>query len=173
VKISLQSRRWVLSVLGGFSSAFFGAHAWAVEIEPLGKALSTILGSTKVSKKNLKVGSKEVPVFITKNSSGKVERAAFVEKGVYEPDCSHTWAIGIDPEDGKVTEVRVVEMKCPHAFPTKAASFLEQFKGKGPADAEKLVEGVDVIAKATGSSKLAAEAVKRSIQTFQVAQGQL
>ena len=151
----------------------WGAQALAVEIEPLGKALSTILGSTKVSKKNVTVDGKPVGVFLAKDAAGKVSRAAFVEKGVYEPDCTHTWAVGIDPENGSVTEVRMVEMKCPHAFPTKAGSFLDQFKGKGPADAEKLVENTDVIAKATGSSKLAAEAVKRSIEAFKVAKGQL
>lgn len=154
------------------SSIVAALPAGAVEIEPLGKALTTILGTPKVSKKVIKVAGKDVAVFLAKGADGKIKKAAFVEKGIYEPDCTHTWAVGIDADSSSVSEVRVVEMKCPHAFPTKASSFLEQFKGKGPADVEKLVEGVDVVAKATGSSKLAAEAVKRSIQAFEVAKSQ-
>ena len=98
---------------------------------------------------------------------------AFIQKGIYEPNCTHTWAIGIDPKTGKVTQVRVIEMSCPHAFPTKADSFLDQFKGKGPADAATLDSSIATIAKATGSCKLATDAVKRSIVDFNQVKGQI
>ena len=80
--------------------------------------------------------------------------------------------MGVDKE-GKVTEVRAQEMQCPHAFPAKAASFLDQYKGLGPADVESLKGKVNTIAKATGSCDLATDAVKASITKFQEIKGQL
>jgi len=145
----------------------------AVEFEPMGKALTSLLKSTKVSKKNVVLDGKDTPVFFAKDGNGKITSLAVIEKGIYEPNCTHTWAIGIDPTQGTVTEVRPIEMSCQHAFPTREGSFLEQFVGKGPADAAKLEKEVDVIAKATGSSKLAATAVKRAITIFQKNKGSL
>ncbi len=144
----------------------FLESAHAVEIEPMGKALMAILKTVKVSAKDVPGSKSGAKLYYTKAADGAVERAAFIEHGTYPPDCTHTWAIGIHPKTSKVTEVRVIEMSCPHAFPTKTPSFLEQFKGKGPADAKTLVRKVDIVAKATGSSKLAAEAVVRSIQNW-------
>jgi hypothetical protein len=72
-----------------------------------------------------------------------------------------------------VTEVLPVEMACPHAYPTKESSFLSQFKGKAIADADKLDKNIDVVAKATGTSKLAIEAVKKSLKGAKELQGQL
>jgi hypothetical protein len=143
--------------------------AQAVQIEPLGKALKTLLRTAKVFRKS----EGNQTLFYSKTSNGKPERVAFIEKGIYQPNCTHTWAIGIDPSSGKVTEVRPVEMSCPHAFPTRSASFLDQFKGKGPADVAKLSNQIQTVAKATGSSRLATDAVKRAITGWQKIKGQL
>ena len=70
-----------------------------------------------------------------------------------------------------ITQVRPIEMACNHAFPTKAAGYLDQYKGKGPADAAKLSADIATIAKATGSCNLATDAVKRSITTWQSLKG--
>lgn len=137
----------------------------AVEFEPLGKAVATALGTTKAFKKTVKGASGSVDVFYSKNSSGAPQMYAFIEKGVYEPNCTHTWVVGVDAKTAKVSQVRVVEMSCPHAHPTKAANFLDQFKGKGPADVSKLSGQIISISKATGSCNLTTDAVKRSITT--------
>ncbi len=144
-------------------------QAVAVEIEPQGKALAAVLGSTKVSAKS--VG--DTKFFFTKGANGKPTRVAVIEKGIYQPNCTHTWAIGLDGRTGAVTEVRVVEMSCPHAFPAKAASYLEQYKGKGPADVAKLDSQIQTIAKATGSCRLTTDAVNRAITHYAKAKGQL
>jgi hypothetical protein len=137
----------------------------AVEIEPLGKAVAGLLGTTKAFKKTETVDGRSVTVFYSKGSDGKAARMAFIEQGVYAPDCSHRWAVGIN-EKGAVTGVRVLEMSCPHAFPCKEASFLEQYVGKVPADAPKLKGSVSTIAKATGSSELTTDAVVRSLTAY-------
>lgn len=147
-------------------------QSMAVEIEPMGKALVKILGTTKVFRKNLKVDGKDVSLFYSKDGAGKPAQVAFIEKGIYEPNCTHTWAIGVDPK-GAVSEVRVIEMSCPHAFPCKAASFLDQYKGKTVAEAAKLGDDIDTVAKATGSSKLTTDAVKRALTAYPKAKGQL
>lgn len=155
--------------------------AQAVVIEPMGRALQTLLRTTKVQKKAVALKIKDTGIqfikgadlYYAKGASGRVATAAFVVNGIYKPDCTHTWAIGINPKNGKVTQVRVIEMSCQHAFPTKSASFLSQFKGKGPADATKLTSQVQTIAKATGSCVLLADAVKESILQFQKIKGSL
>ena len=111
-------------------------------------------------------------VFYVKDA-GRVKRAAFIEKGLYEPNCTHTWAVGIDGATGKVSDVRVIEMYCQHAFPTKGEAFLSQFKGKGKAEASALPKSIDTIAKATGSCLLAAEAVGRALINYDTVKGQL
>ena len=145
--------------------------ASAVEIEKKGKALSTVLGSTKVSQTKVNIDGKDIPVFYTKGSDGKAERLAFVQEGLYPPNCSHTWVVGV--EKGKVTQVRVVEMECPHAFPTKEVSFLSQFEGKAIKDGANLDKDIKNIAKATGSCKLAIDAVKRSLKGAEKLAGQI
>jgi hypothetical protein len=146
-------------------------QAGAVEFEPLGKALTTLLKTTKAFPKKAKVGNKDAEAFYAKGSGGTPAAVAFDEKGIYEPNCTHTWAIGIDPKSGKVTQVRVIEMSCNHAFPTNKPNFLDQFKGKGPADVAKLDGQIDTIAKATGSSKLTTDAVKHAIVAYQKMKG--
>jgi thiamine biosynthesis lipoprotein len=144
-------------------------QAKAAEIEPMGKAIMAVLGTPKAQKKV----AGNTTIFYSKDASGHVATAAFIQSGVYEPNCGHKWVVGIDGRTGTVTQVRPIEMACPHAFPTKAASFLDQYKGKGPADVAKLDSEVATVAKATGSCKLTTEAVKKSITTYQQVKGTL
>ncbi len=130
-------------------------QAVGVEIEAKGKALKALLGTPQVKRKQVKIGPAEREVFYTADKS----RIAVVESGLYPPNCTHTWAIGIAKD--KISEIRVLEMSCPHAFPTKAASFLDQYRGKGPAQAAKLKGDIHTIAKATGSADLLTDAVLR------------
>jgi hypothetical protein len=147
--------------------------ASAVEFEPMNKALLAVLGTPKVQKKSISGGGSDAILFWSKGPGGKPEKAAFVEKGLYEPDCTHTWVVGIDPKTGKVSQIRVVEMKCQHAFPCRQGSFLDFYKGKGPADLPRLVKGANVIAKATGTADLTTAAVRRSIENWQKVKGSL
>ena len=64
-------------------------------------------------------------------------------------------------------------MGCPkYAFPTKSATFLDQYKGKGPADVATLDADIQVVAKATGTSQLTTQAVKRTITSYAKDKGQ-
>ena len=147
--------------------------ARAAEFESLKNSLIALLQTPKVVKKTAQVGGTEAVLFYAKGPNGKPQRAAFIEKGIYEPNCTHTWAIGIEPASGKVTQVRVIEMSCPHAYPTNKANFLGQYRGKGPADVQKLDSTVQTIAKATGSSQLTTTAVKHAITAWQQMKGSL
>jgi NifU-like protein involved in Fe-S cluster formation len=169
----MKSKINVLKFLATTSLFVSAAGAMAVEIEPLGKAVGAILHTTKAFSRTVPYDGKKLSFYYSKTGDGKIDQAVFIEHGLYEPDCTHTWAIGMDPRSRKVTEVRVIEMACPHAFPTKSAAFLEQFKGKGPADVATLDSQVTTIAKATGSSKLAVAAVKRTIVAFDKIHGSL
>jgi hypothetical protein len=137
--------------------------ALAVEIEPAPKAISALLKTTKAFKKTVQVGGKPVSFFYSKAADGKMDKAVFVEHGLYEPSCTHTWAIGFSVATKKVIGIHPIEMSCPHAFPTKSEGYLDQYTGKGPADVSKLDSQINVVAKATGSCKLLTAAVKRSI----------
>jgi hypothetical protein len=137
--------------------------AFGTEFESLGQAVAASLGTKKAFKKSFAFEKKPLEVFYSKDASGNPTKYAFVQKGVYEPNCTHTWIVGVDAATGKVNGVRVVEMSCPHAYPTKTESFLGQFVGKGLADASKLKSEVTPIAKATGSANLAIDAVRKSI----------
>lgn len=136
---------------------------YATEFEPLEKAVAEALGTKSSFKKSFAFEGKRLDVFYAKDAAGKANKLAFVQKGVYEPNCTHTWIVGVDPSSGSVSEVRVVEMSCPHAYPTKTESFLGQYKGKGLADAKKLKADIAPVAKATGSANLLTEAVRKSI----------
>jgi hypothetical protein len=135
----------------------------AAQFEPLGQAVAASLGTKAAFKKSFTFEGSKLDVFYAKGSSGTATKLAFVQNGTYEPNCTHTWIVGIDVATGKVNGVRVVEMACPHAYPTKTESFLGQFKGKAFADATKLKSDVTPVAKATGSANLAIEAVRRSL----------
>jgi hypothetical protein len=162
----MQVRSKFKSLVPMLSLVFTIERVQAAEFEALGKAVGATLGTTKAFKKSVKsVGGGQTDVFYAKGPSGEPTRYAFIEKGIYEPNCTHTWVIGIDAKTAKVSQIRVVEMSCPHAYPTKAGNFLDQFKGKGPADVAKLDSQIMPISKATGSCNLTTDAVKRSITT--------
>lgn len=142
--------------------------AKATEFMKQAQALTKALGASKgISKKSISLSgaldrsiasSETAEVYALKEGSG-VKKIAVVQKRVYEPNCTHTWVVGVNPKSLKVENVNVVEMSCPHAFPCKEVSYLEQYKGVGPADLKKLKGKVDTIAKATGTSNLTTDAV--------------
>ena len=156
------SKKAVLGV-AGLAFVFQIELASAVEFEAKNVALQALLGTKNVFKKTVD----KTQVFYSKDPSGKPSKVAVLETGLYPPDCTHTWAIGLDPKSGAVTQIRVVEMKCQHAYPCKAASFLDQYKGKGPADMPKLKSQINTIAKATGTGDLTTAAVQRSVEAYQ------
>ncbi len=158
-----------IAPLALIGTLFLFEQARAVEIEPMGKALQALLKTTKVKKKAL--GESEF--YYAPGAPGSPTAVAAVEHGLYQPNCTHTWAIGLDPSSGKVTSIRVIEMECQHAFPTKTAAFMDQYKGKGPADMASLDSSVTTIAKATGTCNLLTAAVKRAVTDFQKAKGQM
>ncbi|MGE0616351.1 MAG: hypothetical protein AB7P04_11990 [Bacteriovoracia bacterium] len=133
-------------------------RADASEFEKKSTALMKVLGTKQAFPVP---GAKDA--FYSKDAKGKVKAYGVVESGIYPPNCTHTWVIGMDA-GARVKDIRVLEMSCPHAFPAKQASFLAQYKGKGPADYEKLKGSVETIAKATGSCDLTTDAVKRAIK---------
>jgi hypothetical protein len=140
--------------------------SWAGEIEPLKSALISLLGKVQVQH----VGAGDMDYWFKKG--GHAPRVVFIEKNVYPPNCSHTWAVGIDSASGKVASVHPLEMGCPHGYPAKSKTFLSQFQGKGMSDIKSL-DGIDTIAKATGTCKLAADAVKKSLTQFQKVRGKI
>ena len=147
-------------------------QASAVEIEPLKSALLALLKTPKVFKKQIRGVSGPVDVFYSKDGRGSADKMAFIEHGIYEPNCTHTWAIGVDKKTGKISQVRVLEYSCPHAAPINSSSFLDQYKGKAPVDVKKLDAKVTTIAKATGSCRLTTDAVKRTLKNFYNYRGQ-
>ena len=138
-------------------------EAQAVEFEKLGNAVSKALGTKKAFQKSVNVNGKETTVFYGKTDAGEPSKLAIVQKGLWEPNCTHTWVVGLDAKTATVEQIRVVEMSCPHAFPTNKASFLDQYKGKGPADLKKLKGEIQTIAKATGTCNLTTDAVVTSV----------
>jgi len=134
--------------------------AHAVVFEKMGTAVKKALASksSNVGRKVFRRKGKKYPVFFTS------KRLAVVETGMYPPNCTHTWVIGLDRKSSKVKSIRVVEMSCHHAFPCQKESFLDQYLGKGPAHTKKIKAATDTIAKATGSSLLTSDAVIRAIK---------
>lgn len=143
----------------------------ATEFATIRDVVPSMLKTTKPSKRTIDSGQNKIDVFYSKDSSGKLDKAVFIEKGLYEPNCTHTWAVGVDGKTSKITDIRTIEMSCPHAYPTKDGWFIEQFKGVGPADVAKLDGKVHKVNKATGSSVLLKDAVKRSIANAQKLKG--
>ncbi len=139
-------------------------RAHATEIESLASVLKSFLGRVKVQ--HGKDGDYWYPV------GKKATRVVFIEKNIYPPNCTHTWAIGINTKDGKVAAVKPIEMSCPHGLPAKSKSFLSQFEGKSMATIKSL-DSIDTLAKATGTCKLAGEAVKKAITGFQNVKGKI
>lgn len=147
--------------------------ARATEFEKLGDAIAKSLGTKQVFKSTIALGKDTVTVFYSKNANGKPEKMAVLQNGLYEPNCTHTWIVGVDAKTTIINGIRVVEMSCPHAFPTRETSFLDQYKGKGPKDASKLSSTIHTVAKATGSSNLTTAAVIKSIQAADMIKGRL
>ena len=131
----------------------------ATEFESLKTALTKALGTSKAFQQ--KVGKDTV--YYSKGADGSPKNLAVVKKALYKPDCTHTWVIGLSTADQTVQQIRVVEMKCPHAFPTNKAFFLDQYKGKGPGDVAKLKDSVTTVAKATATSNFTTDAVVEAI----------
>jgi hypothetical protein len=140
-------------------------QAHAVDLVPMGQALIKLLGTPKAMTKKVD-GATAV---YAKDGKGKV--VAFIEKNVWNAQCDHTWLVGIG-KDGKVTQVVAQNQQCPHAKPSAAESFLDQYKGKGPADVAKLKSDATTIAKATGSCELASDAVVHAVNSYQKIKGQ-
>jgi len=145
----------------------------AREFEGLGKAVAEVLNTTKAFQVQLKYKKEKYDAYYSKNKKGKAKTIAVVQKGIYPPDCTHTWVIGLNARSMKVIEIRVVEMSCHHAFPTNQHSFLSQFYGRGPKDVRKLKKKVITVAKATGSSELTIKAVQKSIISAKKKKGKI
>jgi thiamine biosynthesis lipoprotein len=143
-------------------------QARAVDLIPLNKALEGALGTSKAFRKTIG----DATFFYSKDAAGRPARLAFIEHNTWQKSCSHTWVVGID-RAGRVVRVIAQEQQCPHAKPSAADSFLDQYKGKSPADAAKLRDSVNTIAKATGSCELATDAVTHVLNTYTRIKGQL
>lgn len=143
---------------------FVHLDARAVEFEKLGNAVAKALGTKKAFQKTVNLNGKETTVFYAKSDAGEPTKLAVVQKGLWEPNCTHTWVVGMDAHKGTVDQIRVVEMSCPHAFPTNKPTFLDQYRGKGPADLKKLKGDIQTIAKATGTCNLTTDAVVSAVQ---------
>ncbi|WP_373048803.1 FMN-binding protein [Vulgatibacter sp.] len=76
--------------------------------------------------------------------------------------------VALDPANGKVKEAFVMRFEEERGKPVKEASFLGQFKGKGPSDAITGGKDIDIVSGATHSSKAVAEAVKRAVASYKV-----
>lgn len=157
---------------------WWSLSAGAAQFEKQSVALKKLLGPGQILKKTVALKDSELDRKIAGSfhhelyyarRDGSATAMAIVEKRIYEPNCSHTWVVGINPKSFAVTEVRVVEMSCPHAFPCKENSFLDQYKGVGPAQLEKLRGQVDTIAKATGTSQLTTDVVVTAVKVAQAA----
>lgn len=145
----------------------------ATEFEKLGDSIAKALGTTKAFKTQAQVGKEAVSVFYAKDAAGKASKFAVIQKGLYEPNCTHTWVIAVNAATSKVEDIRVVEMACPHAFPTRQSSYLEQYKGKGPADSATLKDQIHTVAKATGSCNLTTDAVVVAIKSANMLKGKI
>lgn len=144
---------------------FMVERADATTFEQLGSAIGKGLGTKKVKKKSFTndKGS-NVSFYYSSNDAGQPRKYACVEKGIYNPgNCTHTWVVIMNATTQQVTDIRVVEMSCQHAFPTRKASYTAQYKGVGPAEYKELKGKIKTVAKATGSSDLMTDAVKRCV----------
>ncbi len=169
----MKLKLWNQVFASTFLVIFSIKEALAVQFEATGKAVAAVLGTTKAKKKTVNVDGKDVTVFYSTDDSGKASKLAFVQEGLYKPNCTHTWIVGVDAKTTSITGIRVVEMACPHAFPTKESSFLDQFTGKGPKDVAELSSDIHGVAKATGTSNLTVDAVKSSIKGAMSLKGQI
>ncbi len=158
MKLNIFSKAVVISAI--FAQV---EYASAVEFEKLGNAVASALGTKSVFQGSATVDGKKVDYFYSKNAAGKPENYAFIQKELYQTgNCTHTWVMSVNAVKKTLKNIRVVEMKCNHAFPAKQPSFLDQYIGIGPANLAKLGE-INNITGATGTCELTTKAVKRSI----------
>lgn len=155
-------KRTLLLVVVGF----YVDRAVGVEIESLKSALKATLSPIKAAtKKQMTYHKQTFEVYFDKASK---EKFAVVQKRIYDPNCTHTWVIGIEGKTGQVSGIRIVEYSCPHAKPATTASYLDQYKGKGPADVKTLKGDISTIAKATGTCDLTTDAVITAIESVEM-----
>lgn len=83
-------------------------QANAVELQPLGKILISVLGTSKAFQK--KIG--DAIYYYSKDASGKIDRVAFIEKNTWQDSSIHTWIVGVGP-NGRVTRVVAQERPTP------------------------------------------------------------
>lgn len=142
--------------------------AWAVVFEPVEQAIPAILQSKSVFPIVMQGKPRpDLKVFYSKDKKG-VQRFVVLEDRIYETGkCTHQWAIGIHPKTQAVTEIRVIEMKCQHAFPCEKKNYLKQYVGVGPKDLKTLKSKIQTIAKATGTSDLTTDAVISAVEKVQ------
>ncbi len=161
-------KRWivVLMVLATFE---LGNVSNAAEFMKLGAAIKSVIKTDKAQMKSATVDGEKIDIFMPKNGAAKVY--AIKQGGIYPPNCTHTWIVGVGAKDCKIKGIEVVEMSCPHAFPTRKVTFLDQFKGKGPAQLKSIDSGVSTIAKATGSCDLTTKAVEKAIKACEKVRG--
>lgn len=147
--------------------------ARAVEFEKMGQAIAQILGTKQAYRSSVSLDGKDHDVFYAKGKDGKATKLAVIQKRVYDPDCTHTWVIGVNVPKGDIAGIRVLEMSCPHAFPTRTESFLGQYKGRGVASVGTLGKDIHTVAKATGSSELTTDAVIVALKAAQKLRGKI
>src|SRR6266481_2804643 len=90
---TLYSTIAIISIWTTLQSSFAG------EIEPLKMALISMLGKVQVQH----VGKAGADYWFQKG--GHAPRVVFIERNIYKPNCTHTWAVGIDTKTGKVASV--------------------------------------------------------------------
>lgn len=146
-------------------------NALATQVEGLKSALKSLLKTEKVFQKKIDFEKAKSTVVYSKGKDGKADNAVVIGDGTYPPNCTHMWAIGINPKTAVVSEARLLEYSCHHAEPTTAKSFMDQFKGKGPKEVATLESKTTPVAKATGTSELATKAVVRAIKLIQAQKG--
>ena len=92
-------------------------NAGAVEFESMKSAVPKLLGTPVALRKTVR----NQDLYYAKDAPKRKVIVA-IEKGIYPPSCTHTWAIAMDAKTYKVREIHVIEMSCPHAFPTNSSS---------------------------------------------------
>ncbi len=143
--------------------------SFAAEFMKLGAAIKSVIKTDKAQMTSVTVDGEKADVFTAKSDAAKF--VAVKQGGIYPPNCTHTWIVGLGKKDCKVSQIQVVEMSCPHAFPTRKSTFLDQYKGKGPAQIKSIDSGVVTVAKATGSSELTTKAVEKAIKACEKVKG--
>ena len=75
-------------------------------------------------------------------------------------------ALLIDPATKKLVNFAIISMSEKRGAPIKSTAFINQFVGKGPADAYDVGNGIKAISGATVSSKAMVITVKRALKVY-------